>query len=231
MVRQLPGLKKKFPTYKDYAEATFADLFPPQLLADAYTRHANHFQSAYLENLGQGRFSMHALPVMAQLAPLYGMVVNDFDHDGNLDVALSGNDYGNEVTDGRYDAFNGLVLLGDGKGNFVPRTILQSGLYIPGDGKALIELQGPGNELLLAASQNNGPLKLFRSNGDQQMIRVKDDDRIALIYLRNGQVRRQELGYGSSFLSQSARIIGLDKSMLKIEIINGKGERRTITTR
>jgi len=189
MVRQLPGLKKKFPTYKDYAEATFADLFPSQALAD------------------------------------------DFDHDGNLDLALSGNDYGNEVTNGRYDAFNGLVLLGDGKGNFRPRTILQSGLYIPGDGKALIELEGPRNELLLAASQNNGPLKVFRSNGDRQIIRLKDDDKVALIYLRTGQVRRQELGYGSSFLSQSARIIGLDKSMLKIEIINGKGERRTITNR
>jgi hypothetical protein len=159
------------------------------------------------------------------------MVADDFDHDGNLDLALSGNDYGNEVTNGRYDAFNGLVLLGDGKGNFRPRSILQSGLYIPGDGKALIELQGPENELLLAASQNNGPLKLFRSYGDRQMIRLKDDDRVALIYLRNGQVRRQELGFGSSFLSQSARIIGLDKSMLKMEIINGKGERRTITTR
>jgi len=231
MVRQLPGLKKKFPTYKDYAEATFADLFPSQALADAYTRHANHFQSVYLENLGQGRFNMHALPVMAQLAPVYGMVADDFDHDGNLDLALSGNDYGNEVTNGRYDAFNGLVLLGDGKGNFRPRTILQSGLYIPGDGKALIELEGPRNELLLAASQNNGPLKVFRSNGDRQIIRLKDDDKVALIYLRTGQVRRQELGYGSSFLSQSARIIGLDKSMLKIEIINGKGERRTITNR
>jgi hypothetical protein len=231
MVRQLPGLKKKFPTYKDYAEATLADLFPPQALADAYTRHANNFQSVYLENLGQGQFSMHALPVMAQLAPLYGMVVDDFDHDGNLDLALSGNDYGNEVTNGRYDAFNGLVLLGDGKGNFRSRSILQSGLYIPGDGKALVELAGPGNELLLAASQNNGPLKLFRSNGDQQMIRLQDDDLIALIYLQNGQVRRQELGYGSSFLSQSARIVGLDKSMIKIEIINGKGQRRTITTR
>ena len=82
--------------------------------------------------------------------------------------------------------------------------------------------------MLLAASQNNGPLKVFRSNGDQQITRLKDDDRVALIYLRNGQVRRQELGFGSSFLSQSARIIGLDKSMVKMEIINAKGERRTI---
>jgi enediyne biosynthesis protein E4 len=229
MIRQMPVLKKQFPSYKDYAEATFADIFPPQLLAGAYTRHANRFQSVYLENLGQGRFAMHPLPAMAQLAPVYGMVTGDFDQDGNLDVALTGNDYGNEVTSGRYDAFNGLILLGDGRGNFTPRTILQSGLFIPGDGKALVELQGPGNTLLLAASQNNGPLRLFKSDGERQLIRVKDDDRLALIYLRNGKIRRQELGYGSSFGSQSARIIQMDKSILRVELIDAKGQRRTIT--
>jgi hypothetical protein len=225
----MPLLKKQFPTYKDFAEATFTDMFPSQLLSGAYTRHASDFQSIYLENLGQGRFAMHPLPAMAQLAPIYGMVAGDFDHDGKLDVALSGNDYGNEVTSGRYDAFNGLVLLGDGKGNFTPRTILQSGLFIPGDGKALVALEGAGNTLLLAASQNNGPLKLFKNNGTRQLIRLKDDDRLALIYLRNGKTRRQELNYGSAFESQSARIITLDKSIGRIDIINAKGQRRTIT--
>ena len=228
MVRQLPVLKKRFPTYKDYAAASFADLFPPESLAGAYTRHANNFQSVYLENIGQGRFRMHALPVNAQLAPVYGIVADDFDGDGNLDLALSGNDYGNEVIDGRYDAFNGLVLMGDGKGNFRPRTILQSGLYIPGDGKSLVRLSGPGNTYLLAASQNGGPLKLFRNNRSRQLIRVKDDDRVALIYLTNGRVRRQELDYGSSFLSQSSRIVGIDSCVSKIVLINGRGQQRTI---
>ncbi len=229
MIRQLPFLKKKFPTYKDYAVAEFKDLFSPQELTGAYTRQANNFQSIYLENLGNGRFSMHPLPAEAQLAPVYGMVVDDFDQDGNLDLALTGNDFGNEVTDGRYDAFNGLVLLGDGKGGFRPRTILQSGLYIPGDGKALIRLNGPGSTSMLAASQNGGPLKLFKNNGDRQWIRLKDDDRVALIYLRNGKIRREELSYGTSFLSQSSRIIALDKSIRQITIINGKEQWRTIT--
>ena len=40
---------------------------------------------------------------------------------------LAGNDFGTEVTNGRYDAMNGLVLSGDGKGNFIAQTILQSG--------------------------------------------------------------------------------------------------------
>jgi len=229
IIRQMPLLKKQFPSYKDYAEATFADLFTPQLLSGAYIKHANHFQSVFLENIGHGRFRMHTLPAMAQLAPIFGMVVGDFDGDGNLDVALSGNDYGNEPTNGRYDAFNGLVLLGDGKGNFTPRSILQSGLYIPGDGKALIALQGPKNAFLLAASQNNGPLKIFKNNANQQLIRLKPQDEVALIYLGNGKIRRQELGYGSSFGSQSARILEINDSIDHIIITDAHGRQRTVT--
>jgi hypothetical protein len=72
---------------------------------------------------------------------LDGIVVDDFDGDGNLDVALNGNDYGTEVSTGRYDAFNGLMLKGDGKGGFKPLSIMQSGIYIPGDGKGFVKLQ------------------------------------------------------------------------------------------
>ena len=65
------------------------------------------------------------------------MAVDDFDGDGNADIVLNTNDYGTDVTVGRYDALNGLMLKGDGKGDFVPQTILQSGIFIPGNGKAL----------------------------------------------------------------------------------------------
>jgi hypothetical protein len=228
MMKELPGLKKKFLTYKEYGHASFADLFSKRELKDAYIRHANNFSSCYLENLGNGKFSMHPLPWAAQLAPVYGMVVDDFNHDGNLDLALNGNDFGTEVTTGRYDALNGLVLLGDGKGNFSPQTILQSGLFIPGDGKSLIKLRGPGNAYLLAASQNSGPLKIFKNNMVHQVVPLKDDDRIMLITLKNGRIRKEEIGYGSSFLSQSSRLAVIDESIQKIEIINARGQTRVI---
>jgi hypothetical protein len=228
MMKELPGLKKKFLTYKEYGHASFADLFSKRELKDAYIRHANNFSSCYLENLGNGKFRMHPLPWAAQLAPVYGMVVDDFNHDGNLDLALNGNDFGTEVTTGRYDALNGLVLLGDGRGNFSPQTILKSGLFIPGDGKSLIKLRGPRNTYLLAASQNSGPLKIFKNNMVQQVIPLKDDDRIMLITLKNGRIRKEEIGYGSSFLSQSSRLAVINESIQKIEIINARGQTRVI---
>jgi hypothetical protein len=56
-----------------------------------------------------------------------------------------------KVTDGRYDAINGLVLLGDGQGNFIAQSLLQSGFFVPGDAKALIKLRGTDNNYLVVA--------------------------------------------------------------------------------
>ena len=92
------------------------------------------------------------------------MVVRDFNKDGNLDIAMTGNDYGAEVFNGRLDALQGLVLIGNGKGKFFPMSIEKSGLYLPGNGKSLIELNtGSGNQLLVAG-QNRGALKAFLEN-------------------------------------------------------------------
>jgi hypothetical protein len=40
---------------------------------------------------------------------------------------MNGNDFGADFAVGRYDALNGLVLKGDGKGYFRALSILQSG--------------------------------------------------------------------------------------------------------
>ena len=161
IVNQLPFLRKRFPTYKDFAEASFDKLFTKSEMAGSIKSHANYFASSYIHNLGNGKFEIQALPAMAQMAPVFGMVTGDFNGDGKLDIAMCGNDFGAEVTNGRQDALNGLVLLGDGKGTFTALTILQSGIYIPGDGRSFVKLKNPSGQLLLASSENKGKLKLF----------------------------------------------------------------------
>ncbi len=228
IVDQLPALKKKFLTYKDFAKAGIYDLFSKEEMKNALVLRANNLKSSYVENLGNGRFKMSALPVEAQMAPVYGMVAEDFDHDGNLDLALCGNDYGTEVTNGRYDAVNGLLLLGNGKGNFKAQAISQSGLNIPGDAKAMIKLAGPANHYLLAASQNRGLLKVFQSKQVQTLVPLQSTDQYLLITGPAGQTRKEELYFGSSFLSQSAQFISMNKAVTKVEIVNNKGEKRVI---
>ncbi|MEP7108864.1 MAG: VCBS repeat-containing protein [Ferruginibacter sp.] len=227
-VEQVPALKRKFLTYKEFGKATIDDIFSRDDMKDALKLQANYFESSYIENTGQGKFKLHALPVLAQVAPLYAMVVDDFNHDGNLDVAMNGNDFGTEVGNGRYDALNGLVLLGDGKGNFSPLSILQSGLYIPGNGKALIKCRGSDNNYLLAASQNNGPLKIFSSKTKQKIIAILPNDKYWIYTLKNGKKRKEESYIGNSYLSQSAPFITTDETVGNVEITNNKGEKRNL---
>jgi hypothetical protein len=59
---------------------------------------------------------------------------------------------GTEPGNCRYDALNGFVLKGDGTGNFVPLSILQSGIYINGNGKGLAKLKQADKEYLIVAT-------------------------------------------------------------------------------
>src|SRR5690606_11187249 len=113
-IRQVPSMKKKFPDYTSYANATLADVVSKEDQSSSYIAKAFQFASIYLQNNGAGRFEIKVLPNEAQIAPVYGILIEDFDRDGNLDVLLSGNDHGSEIKAGRYDASKGLLLKGGG---------------------------------------------------------------------------------------------------------------------
>ena len=204
------------------------DIFTPAMMQDAQRLKATMLQSCYLRNEGNGKFTMIPLPAAAQVSVLNGMVADDFDGDGNLDVLLNGNDFGTEVSIGRYDALNGLLLQGDGKGGFNPLSILQSGIYIPGDGKALVKLMNSKGNYMVAASQNKSDLKLFECRQKIQALKINADDVSAVLYFKNGSTQKEEFYYGNGFLSQSARFSSITPNVLRADITNSKGGRRTV---
>jgi hypothetical protein len=162
------------------------------------------------------------------MAPLNGMITDDFDGDGNLDILASTNDFGTEVTVGRYDAMNGIFLKGDGKGNFRPLSILESGIFLPGDGKAMIKIRGINERTYVIASQNRGSLKVWESRKNSTQILLQPGDDIITITLQNGKQRRQEIYFGDSFLSQSTRFINLNPSVKEIEVTDQKKNKRKL---
>ncbi|GEO11899.1 VCBS repeat-containing protein [Segetibacter aerophilus] len=227
MVKQMIGTRRKFLNYKSYAEADINTILTKEELQKALVLKANYFSSCYIQNNGNGKFELKPLPVQAQLAPINGMVAEDINGDGSLDVVLNGNDYGNEVTNGQYDAMNGLVLLGNGKGDFYALSFQESGYYVPGDAKGLARLL-VGNEYSLAATQNRDKLQLFTLKRKSDVIRFNNDDVSAIIELKNGRKRKLEIAYGTSFLSQSSRCMIADNSIQSIEVTNRKREKRVI---
>ena len=227
IIKQLVSFRAKFQTYKSFAEATFDKLFTAEEFKNALVLKANNFQHSLVKNLGNGKFQLLALPGLTQYSCINGMVAEDFDGDGNLDVLLVGNDYGTEVSVGRYDGCNGIFMKGNGKGEFTAASIRESGWFVPGNAKALVKLRGSGSQLLLAAGQNRGPLKIFRLNKSLQVAPAMMDEVAATVEFANGTKRKYELTYGATFLSQSPRFITLTAPVKRILFLNSKGQTRT----
>ena len=164
VIEQLPFIKKRFLTYAEFGKASFDRLFTKEELKNSIRYTANYLTSAFVRNNGDGKFSLEQLPPIAQFSSINAMIVDDFDKDGKLDVCMNTNDFGTDPSNGRYDALNGLLLRGDGKGHFEPLTIQQSGIFIPGNGKGLAKLKNAKGNYFLVAGQNKGPLKLFELN-------------------------------------------------------------------
>jgi ASPIC and UnbV/FG-GAP-like repeat len=228
LLRQITAMRKKFPDYKSYAVATMDQVLTPEERQHALVVEANDFRSVLLRNEGNGHFSIHPLPMQAQLSVINGMVVDDFDGDGQLDVLLSGNDYGVEPVVGRSDAMNGLLLKGDGKGGFMPVPIDKSGIFLPGDQKALVKLRGDANHYWVVAGQNRGPLQVFERNSTVRCIPLQADDVSAVFTYRDGTRRKEECGYGSSFLSESGRFLAVSGPVVGVEVTNAAGRTRKV---
>ncbi len=226
LIKQMNSLKKKFVNFKSFASATVDDIIPAEQRKGAVRLKATLLQSCFLRNDGNGKFALIPLPKQAQVSVLNGMAVDDYNGDGHLDVAITGNDYGTDVAIGRYDALNGLVLTGDGRGNFTPQSILQSGFYVPGNGKALVRIRSGTGKYRLVASQNRDVLKVFELIRPVKTLPLQPMDQSALVRYKNGQQLRHEFPYGASFLSQSGRFLTIDKNMTSVRITNSRGQQR-----
>ncbi len=158
---QLAHTRKRFLKYADYAAATLPELLTVEEMQQAVKYEATFMESAYLENLGNGKFCLTPLPLPAQFAPIYDLLTDDFDGDGLVDGLLIGNDYGNNPYWGLQDAFNGLFLKGNGKGNFLPQNYTETGFLVPGDGKSLTQIRGPAGNTWVIVGQNQDQLKVF----------------------------------------------------------------------
>jgi enediyne biosynthesis protein E4 len=227
VVKQLIRVKGEFPTYKDFAKASLTDILKLDERKNSLIVSANYFATSIIKNNGSDKFEIIPLPYQAQWSAVYGIIADDFNGDGFEDILLNGNDYGIETATGQSDAMNGLLLLGDGKFNFTAQTMLQAGITIPSNGKALVKLK-VGNNYAIAASQNQGTLELFGLRNNVKMIPLLVNENVATIYLKSGQIRKEEYYFGSSFLSQGGRYVIMNDKINKIEIKNIKNEKRSI---
>ncbi len=228
---QSPKFRNQFSSYKQYGKTSMENLLRPYDTTGMLVLKVNYANTSYAENIGKGKFTLRPLPRLAQVAPINGLVTMDVNSDGNLDVFMSGNDYGNEVFSGRYDAGTGLLLLGKGNGEFDVVPSVTSGFKVNGDAKALAKLKGgSGNELLLA-TQNLDSLRAFTNSEQLDLQRVFQPlpfDSWAELDYENGKKEKVEFYYGSGYLSQSTRSLIISQTVAEIIVYDFKGNQRTI---
>jgi enediyne biosynthesis protein E4 len=159
---QVPSIKKKFLRYKDYAQAGYDDIFKGKDKKDVLELFCEETRSCYFENIGNGHFIKHPLPVEAQFAPVNAIICDDLDHDGFKDLLLAGNEYQTDVMTGRYDASYGCFLKGSAGKTFVSVPPVQSGFILNGDVKDLSLIRLANGEKIVLAAVNNDSLRVFR---------------------------------------------------------------------
>jgi hypothetical protein len=160
IIKQMPFLKKRFIYANDYGKATIQDIFPKKDLDAAYTLKAYMLETCWWENQG-GKFVKHSLPFQSQIAPVYGIVIHDFNNDGNIDLLLAGNKYGMEAETNRCDAGNGIFLSGDGKGNFTWVDNTKSGFWAMKEARDMALLNSGNGKYKVVVSNNNDKLQIY----------------------------------------------------------------------
>jgi len=159
LTAQLPGLKKQILRYKDYGNKTYDSLFSPEIRSRSLRYEANYLQSAILWN-NNGRFELEALPLQAQLSPVFGIVADDMDEDGKMDIWLGGNFYALKPQVGRHNASKGVYLKGNGNKSFTYISPTESGINVEGEVRdaGLIQINGSKH---VVVGRNNARVLLF----------------------------------------------------------------------
>lgn len=158
--RQMPSIKKTFELNSAYAKATMENMFTKEMMAGALVLKCSEARSGYFKNDGKGNFTFHPFPLIAQEAPVNATICTDINDDGFNDIILAGNEYQAQVMPGRYDASYGLLLTGNGNGQFTPVSPVTSGLILDGDVKDL-KLVNVGKQKIMLAAINDSKMKAF----------------------------------------------------------------------
>lgn len=226
MGKVFPGfISKKFTTYKDFAGKTVEDIFGYENMGKNMLK-ASNFASVLLKNNGSS-FEMIPLPRLAQAGPIYGLAAMDFDGNGFLDVLGIGNSFSPRVTHGRDDAFNGFALY-NSKGELTYSDGYSNGFIVPGDAKSLVILPWNGDHAMIVANQNDSRSLEFTLKTPQKFLAAKGTEYKAIVKLKNGSSRIENMTYGSGYLSSSQPGVWVNSNISEVTFVSSVGTTRIV---
>ena len=158
--QQIPVLKDEIKKYDIFASLEIDEVYGNDNLENSLHYMAKTFASSYIENNGDGSFKVSSLPYQAQFSNINDIMVDDFNKDGHLDVLTVGNMFVSEIETPRNDAGSGLLMFGDGMGDFTVTTREESGFFTNNDAKKIITISNQKQRKILI-SNNDDKLQSF----------------------------------------------------------------------
>ena len=175
-LRSLPSYQNMFLTYEKYAQLSIYDILSEDQIQSSTIFEAQTFSTCVFLKTGKS-FTKKDLPIQAQIAPVYGSVVIDYDQDGKDDLLLFGNSYSTGYEDGKMAASRGQLFKGKGDGTFGYIQNYSSGFDINADSKSAgIIFQKKKNENSVIIGINNDYNRAFQLPG--KMKRLAKTNRI-----------------------------------------------------
>lgn len=160
LIDQIPGIKRRFETFGQYASTPANEAFTNPELKDVFVGTVNTLTSIMLINQKGKSFNQKELPESAQFSTVNGIILKDLNNDSQIDLITIGNMYAQETLFGRYDASIGEVFLGDGNLNWKSLSLKQTNFVADGDAKA-IDLLNTATSKILVVVNNNGKLQTY----------------------------------------------------------------------
>jgi len=224
VITQFTGIRKEYNSFGEYGEASVPDIFSRLNMENVLIKKVINMNSCWIKNEGYGKFTLHTLPLETQMAPVYGIFPADLNMDGFVDIYLIGNDFGIEVQQGKADALHGVTLLNKQGTSFSTLPFTKSGFYVPGDGKSLVALRVKDKPILMAGQNNNKLLAFTLTRNQNTLVPFQKEEKYAMVYLKNGTIRKMEAYTGHTFYSQSANFIPVNPLISRIDFFGSKGK-------
>lgn len=160
LVKQIPGLSRKYPSYASYRNQSLDEMFSLRQLEKSVHRTSAEMRSGIAYQQPDGTFDFVGLPLLAQISPVQAIAITDLNHDDRPDLILGGNFLQAKPEVGIHHASYGQVFLNAGS---------QSWRYVPNSG---LSIEGSAAHMKILKTRENDVLYIFRNNNLPQQFSI-----------------------------------------------------------
>lgn len=162
MMLQIPGLRHRVDSYREFSKLSLSQLLNNELLDQAPQKYVNELRTTLFLNQGNGKYTIEYADFRLQHFPVLSILLHDFDGNGTKDLLAGGNIFDVRPSiGGRQDSGYGLYMNGNGDGTFSPLEFNESGFYLENEIRSINLLNKSGSEKMILVVRNNDRPLLF----------------------------------------------------------------------